>query len=1191
MGVSTEGHAQQPDAPVNIPLGFSLDDLANSKLQIFVGINGGPPRNYIFDTGSPVFNALYAEAVWPDLAQPKVNGAPGSTVDGSVVALPLSVEMNSAQFCLGGSTKFDPNDPSTFYCRGYTGNLVEVPSLSFYKTTSDPTPVATLNADVGYVINAAWNYGTPDKNQLGPPPFDQPVVDPFTNLDNQPDGYFGTFGAGNFAKDGVPLATNGPTSGFQTQTTYAAGGVLGQTIVSGVMAQGYVVAANGQKNPFSSINAPQQVNGIDVTIGGQQAPVSSCSPCVTVGLTPEMLGQFWAATPTDHGDSGVIPWAVLGPSYQNPYDPSATGNNGSTERGTSFRTTLTPMDGNTPAITETTLSLLDAGTPDLELGISDTTSSAKIDLVSAAAKADPTCLTSGDGCAVDNGVIFEVSGVNPVTGKPIPGLAPTTMVVTDGQTGSKSYDARLSTEKKPGNTIGLPFFAQNSVLYDLTHQVTGYTPFFVTDAPLVTTAGGSLIVDVGNVPLGLAGRVLGKGGVTIRKGGAVQLSAENTYTGPTRVSDGATLFISGPGSIAASSGVSNNGVFDISRAWSAVSIQNLTGSGLAYLGGQNLIITNAAGTFSGTLADVGFSGSLYDGTRYFGFPGTGGGLTLAGGTLTLSGASTYTGPTWVNGGALIVNGSIVSPVTVNKGGTLGGVGSVGATTVSSGGVLAPGNSIGTIRVNGNFTLKSGATYEVEANAQGQSDKVIVNGTVNLTGATLRVLAVNGNYKARTDYTIIENDGSDKVVGTFSQVTSNLAFLRPFVFYNGGDGNDVVLTLLTNSFNFRSVADTRNQRAVAGALDQFPTDNPLFLAVLAQTAEGARQAFDALSGEVHATVAGTLSDDSRYVREAVLGRLMQASHTNGALSAGGPQVASYDSQAMMLGGAMYDGKSLVAEPERAPLAFWTRAFGAWGNFDSDGNAASADRDLGGFISGMDADIGSGWRAGLATGASFSNVDVDDRYSSADVETYHLGGYIGGMAGSFALRGGGMWALNDIDTSRAVVFPGFFERQSASYDADTGQLFGEVAYPIQMGGIALEPFGGLAFVSVDTDSFRENGGPQASLRGRNLDQDVGYTSLGLRAATTMMLGATQVVPHISAAWLHAFDDVTPGASLAFATTGIGFAINGVPLAEDSALLDAGLDFALGDRMSAGVSYTGQYSDSVTDNGVKGRFTWLF
>jgi len=371
------------------------------------------------------------------------------------------------------------------------------------------------------------------------------------------------------------------------------------------------------------------------------------------------------------------------------------------------------------------------------------------------------------------------------------------------------------------------------------------------------------------------------------------------------------------------------------------------------------------------------------------------------------------------------------------------------------------------------------------------------------------------------------------------------------------------------------------------LDRFPTDNPLFLAVLNQTAAGARQAFDALSGEIHATVAGTLSDDSRYVREAVLGRLMQASHTGQALSAGGPQVTSYDSQAMMLG---YDGKSFV-EPESEPLAFWTRAYGAWGDFDSDGNAASADRDLGGFISGMDAEIGSGWRAGLATGASFSNVDVDDRYSSADVETYHLGGYIGGMAGAFALRGGGMWAWSEIDTSRAVVFRGFSERQRANYDADTGQLFGEIAYPTQMGGIALEPFGGLAFVTVDTDSFTERGGPEASLRGVNLDQDVGYTSLGVRMASTMMWGAMQVMPNISVAWLHAFDDVTPGAALAFATTGLGFAVDGVPLAEDSALLDAGLDFAMSDRLSAGVSYTGQFGDTVTDNGIRGRFTWLF
>ncbi|WP_204351802.1 hypothetical protein, partial [Klebsiella variicola] len=75
------------------------------------------------------------------------------------------------------------------------------------------------------------------------------------------------------------------------------------------------------------------------------------------------------------------------------------------------------------------------------------------------------------------------------------------------------------------------------------------------------------------------------------------------------------LLISGPGSIAQSSGVTNNGVFDISRAWAPVAIQTLSGSGQVYLGGGNLILTNASTTFSGILSDGGS------------FPASGGSLT------------------------------------------------------------------------------------------------------------------------------------------------------------------------------------------------------------------------------------------------------------------------------------------------------------------------------------------------------------------------------------------------------------------------------------------------------------------------------------------------------------------------------------------------------------------------------------
>ncbi|MEM7192746.1 MAG: autotransporter domain-containing protein, partial [Pseudomonadota bacterium] len=505
-------------------------------------------------------------------------------------------------------------------------------------------------------------------------------------------------------------------------------------------------------------------------------------------------------------------------------------------------------------------------------------------------------------------------------------------------------------------------------------------------------------------------------------------------------------------------------------------------------------------------------------------------------------------------------------VFTQRGGVLGGNPTFGGLVVE-GGTLAPGSSFGTVTVNGAFSMAAASTLEIEVNAAGKNDKVMVNGTVNLTGATLSVLAANGNYKPKTEYTIIENDGSDKVKGVFGKITSSLAFLTPSVDYKGGTGNDVVLILERSETLFPDVARTRNEKAVAGALSKFPSDNPLFLAVLNQTAAGARQAFNALSGEIHATVAGTLADDSRYTREAVMGRMMQASHRGSALGSGGPETASYDDGAYRLGGAdAYDGKSLVAPVEPAPIAFWTEGFGAWGDFDGNGNAADADRNLGGFISGMDADIGDAlggsWRAGFALGASFSDVDVDARLSSADVDTFHLGGYLGGEAHGFALRGGGLWAFSEIDTSRAVAFPNFFERQKANYDADTGQIFGEIAYPTQAMGLALEPFAGLAYVNVDTDSFREKGEAQARLRGGNFDQDVGYTTLGLRVARTMLWGAMEITPHLSAAWQHAFNGTTPDGRLAFATTGIGFTVAGVPLAEDTALLDAGLDLAVSD-----------------------------
>ncbi len=64
---------------------------------------------------------------------------------------------------------------------------------------------------------------------------------------------------------------------------------------------------------------------------------------------------------------------------------------------------------------------------------------------------------------------------------------------------------------------------------------------------------------------------------------------------------------------------------------------------------------------------------------------------------------------------------------------------------------------------------------------------------------------------------------------------------------------------------------------------------------ANRAAGAQHAFDALSGEIHASAQTVMLNDSLYVREALLGRMRQASFAGGlgptaALASGGPTMA-------------------------------------------------------------------------------------------------------------------------------------------------------------------------------------------------------------------------------------------------------------------------------------------------------------
>jgi autotransporter-associated beta strand protein len=154
-------------------------------------------------------------------------------------------------------------------------------------------------------------------------------------------------------------------------------------------------------------------------------------------------------------------------------------------------------------------------------------------------------------------------------------------------------------------------------------------------------------------------------------------------------------------------------------------------------------------------------------------------------------------------------------VLVENAGLLSGSGTIGGTVqVNSGGHVAPGTSPG-IMSTGSVTLSSSSHLDVEiddAAVGTQYDQLNVSGTVALGGANLNITL--GYTPANGDsFTIVNNDGADAVSGTFAGLAegSTLAVngrdLR--ITYAGGDGNDVVLTVLPVTRTWDGGGSTNN----------------------------------------------------------------------------------------------------------------------------------------------------------------------------------------------------------------------------------------------------------------------------------------------------------------------------------------------------------------------------------------------
>ncbi len=355
----------------------------------------------------------------------------------------------------------------------------------------------------------------------------------------------------------------------------------------------------------------------------------------------------------------------------------------------------------------------------------------------------------------------------------------------------------------------------------------------------VLTNGHLLTLDSSGT-LQMSGSINGSGGVRIVGSGQVILAGANSYAGVTTVGDGSaygtvvlrnsdalgahdgtpatgtsvengSIILEGNISVQNESlvGIGNSSVFldsnSGSNSWDgtisatqSIVVSNywytgvftvngsLTSTGgdiyFRNFGSERMIVGADVSAQSGEIIDfwggnLSFLGNLTAYTLEL----SGGGIAELQGTASvtdayISGERTLTGNGTLQASSIYVNGGRIQPGSVTTPGRI----RLDNLTIYDGG-SPPYDSRYVVDLNG---TQAGTTY----------DQIQVNGTVNLGGNL--ILSLGYTPSLSDSFLILDNDGSDPIIGTFRGLPEGAVFavgeVAMQITYHGGDGNDVVL---------------------------------------------------------------------------------------------------------------------------------------------------------------------------------------------------------------------------------------------------------------------------------------------------------------------------------------------------------------------------------------------------------------
>lgn len=564
-------------------------------------------------------------------------------------------------------------------------------------------------------------------------------------------------------------------------------------------------------------------------------------------------------------------------------------------------------------------------------------------------------------------------------------------------------------------------------------------------------------------------------------------------------------------------------------------------------------------------------------------------------TWTLTGITMDAATMAIQAGTLIVNGTMANIATVVTGGTLSGSGMIGSLTVVSGGTVAPGN-LGQLVVNTNAAFQSGSTYAISVNAAGQSDKIAAM-SATLTGGTVAVTTLAGAYNPSTQYTILST--TTGVTGNFSGVTVSGYNPQLFASSLSYDGFSVFLTLNYNNAAFLSLAQTQNQKAVAGALSAFGSNLPFLSSFAGQSDAQLRYNLDQLSGEA---ATGARQGAFQFTGQ-FLGLMLDPfvdGRGGGIVDAGRTAFGFSPERAALPDDIALAYNKVLGTPATKAPAFaerWT----AWGTAFGGTNRTSGDpvvigsHDLGartgGVAAGADYHFSRDALVGFALSGGGTKWDLAQAIGGGKSDAIQAGVYTAVRAGPAYFAASLAVANHWMSTDRLAPFG---NQLTAKFDAQTvgGRIEGGYRFATPIGGFT-------PYVAAQAQAFRTPTYTEADLAGSGF----GLTYRGRTASDTRSeLGArfdraTLVTPNSvltlrgRAAWAHdwvsdptlvAAFQVLPGAS---------FIVNGATPAKNTALASAGAELKFSNGVALSAKFDGEFAArSTTYSGTASlRYAW--